>query len=258
MHGLLEHPLTKGLDLDDPRTTELRARILNEKAFLRSIYDEWYATIAAALPSVRGPVLELGAGAGFLRARVPGVIGSDVFVAPGVDVVLDGQQLPARDRSLRAVVMTNVLHHIPQPERFFTEAARTLAPGGRIIMLEPWVSAWSRVIYSRLHHEPFEPSSSSWSIPSTGPLSGANGALPWILFQRDRQQFERRFTELRVLDVRPTMPFRYLASGGVGSRLNPPGWLFPVFRTLEGILNPLRDRLAMFAYIVVEHHPTRA
>ncbi len=30
---LLEHPLTRGLDVDDPRTTHLRRRILAEKRF---------------------------------------------------------------------------------------------------------------------------------------------------------------------------------------------------------------------------------
>ena len=35
----LEHPLTRGLDLDDPRTTHLRRRVLDEKRFLRRIYE---------------------------------------------------------------------------------------------------------------------------------------------------------------------------------------------------------------------------
>jgi hypothetical protein len=57
-------------------------------------------------------------------------------------------------------------------------------------MIEPWVSTLSRPIYTRLHHEPFNPDAKDWSFPDTGPLSGANGALPWIIFQRDRHHFE--------------------------------------------------------------------
>ena len=49
-----EHPLTRGLDLDDPRTTHLRRRILAEKPFLRKIYEEWYERIAASLPPEPG------------------------------------------------------------------------------------------------------------------------------------------------------------------------------------------------------------
>lgn len=255
---LLGHPLTRGLDLDDPRTTGLRARILREKRFLRAIYEEWYEVIRSSLPPEGGTVLELGAGAGFLRALVPGTVGSDVFVVPGVDVVLDGRHLPMAPRSLRAIVMTNVLHHIPEPVQFLAEAVRCLKPGGRIVMLEPWVSGWSSLVYRRLHHEPFLPDSASWSIPSAGPLSGANGALPWILFERDRHEFERRFPELVIREVRPTMPFRYLVSGGVGSRVDMPLWTFGAWRRIEQLLDPLRRHLAMFAYIVVEHQPARA
>jgi hypothetical protein len=40
LKSLLAHPLTCGLDLDDPRTTELRRRIIQEKSFLRQIYQD--------------------------------------------------------------------------------------------------------------------------------------------------------------------------------------------------------------------------
>ncbi len=62
----LTHPLTRGLNINDPRTTFLRRRILTEKKFLRLIYDEWYRSVAEGLPPGNGPVLELGTGAGFL------------------------------------------------------------------------------------------------------------------------------------------------------------------------------------------------
>jgi hypothetical protein len=62
--ALLAHPLTKGIDLDDPRTTQLRLQIIRQKGFLRQIYAEWYTSIVEALPSNDGAVLELGAGGG--------------------------------------------------------------------------------------------------------------------------------------------------------------------------------------------------
>src|SRR3954468_19592268 len=126
----LEHPLARGLDLDDPHTTHLRRRILDEKRFLRRIYEEWYTAIAASLPPGEGAVLELGSGAGFLADFIPGLVRSEVFYTPGIDLVLDGQALPFRDRSLRGIAMTNVLHHLPRPLRFFAEAARAVRGGG--------------------------------------------------------------------------------------------------------------------------------
>src|SRR5215831_3358056 len=107
----LEHPLTRGLHVDDPRTTELRRQLIKEKELLRRIYVAWYEAIAGALPAGSQPVLEIGSGAGFLAEVIPGLITSDAFVCSGLRVVLDGLELPFRAGSLRGIVMTNVLHH---------------------------------------------------------------------------------------------------------------------------------------------------
>jgi len=248
----LEHPLTRGLDIDDPRTTHLRRRIVTDKPFLRRIYEEWYAAIAASLPDSPGAVLELGSGAGFLRDFVPGLVRSEVFYCPGIDAVLDGLALPFAAGSLRGIAMTNVLHHLPQPVRFFAEAARCVHPGGVVTMIEPWVTPWSRLIYNHLHHEPFEPDAGDWEISAGGPLSGANIALPWMLFRRDRESFERAAPEWRIRSVEPFMPFRYLVSGGISMRNLSPAASFPLWRGLERALHPFRDRLAMFVHVVVE------
>lgn len=247
----LEHPLTRGLDIDDPRTTHLRRRILEEKPFLRRIYEEWYRAIARSLPAGEGAVLELGSGAGFLARFVPGLVRSEVFLTPGIDAVLDGLALPFAQGSLRGIAMTNVLHHLPGPRRFFAEAARAVRPGGVVTMIEPWVTPWSRLVYRRLHHEPFEPEATEWEIPPGGPLSQANGALPWILFHRDRERFLRELPAWRIRSIEPVMPFRYLVSGGISLRSLMPGWSYPAWRGLERALGPFGDRLAMFAHVVL-------
>lgn len=247
---LLQHPLTRGLDLDDPRTTALRRAIIAEKPFLREIYAEWYAGIAAALPAGPGAVLELGSGAGFLADLVPGLLTTDIIACPGLDAVADGHRLPVATGSLRAIVMTNVFHHLARPRRFLAEAARCVRPGGAMVMVEPWVTPWSRLIYTRLHHEPFDPAA-AWEFPQGGPLSGANGALPWIVFQRDRARLAAEFPWWRLGAVTPLMPFRYPLSGGVSLRALAPAWSYGLWRGCEDLLAPWMDRLAMFARIVL-------
>lgn len=247
----LAHPYTNGLDVDDPRTTQLRRKIIDNKPFLRRVYLEWYDAIRAAVPAGTAPALELGSGAGFLSELLPNMITSDLFVCSGLSAVLDGQQLPFVDRSLRAIVMSNVLHHIPDARRFFAEAARCVHPGGVVVMVEPWVTPWSQLIYTRLHHEPFQADASQWEFASNGPLSDANGALPWIVFARDRLQFEREFPAWRISQVRMFMPFRYLLSGGVSMRSLMPNWTFELWSGLERRLDPQMDRWAMFAQIVL-------
>ncbi len=248
---VLSEPLTRGLDIDDPLTTALRQRIVKRKKFLYRIYDEWYTLIAATLPPAPGAVLELGSGSGFLGEFIPGLITSDIMPCPGVRVMLDGLQLPFADGSLRGIVMTDVLHHLPDQRRVFREAARCVRPGGVVSMVEPWVTPWSRFIHAMLHAEPFEPQSAEWGFPPKGPLSGANGALPWILFRRDVQQFHQEFPQWRVEAARPFMPFRYIVSGGVTMRGFMPHVTFGAWRRFEGLLHPLRDQLAIFAHITL-------
>lgn len=251
MKQWLTHPLTKGLNIDDPQTTQLRRKIIREKSFLRQVYQEWYIAIADSIPAGIGPVLELGSGAGFLNNFVSPLITSEVFHCPGVDAIVDGLALPFTNGVLQGIVMTNVLHHLPQPRLFFTEAARCVQPGGVLVMIEPWVTTWSRLIYTQLHHEPFHPEATMWEFEGNGPLSDANGALPYIIFVRDRKQFEREFPMWQIQAINPIMPFRYLISGGVSLRSLMPGFSFALWRGLEGILHPWMDKLAMFAHIVL-------
>jgi len=248
----LAHPLTCKLDIDDPATTHLRRQIIQEKAFLRQIYQEWYALLAKAIPPGEEPILELGAGAGFLETVIPNLLASELFRCPNVHAVLDGQELPFKAQTLRGIVFVNVLHHIPQPRRFFAEATRCVRPGGVIVMLEPWVTPWSRLIYTKLHHEPFQPAAPKWEFPSLGPLSGANGALPWLLFERDRKQFQQEFPRWQIRTLQPIMPFCYLLAGGLAFREFMPGKSYRFWRNLENFFQPWQKKLSMFAYIVLQ------
>jgi SAM-dependent methyltransferase len=246
---LLAHPDTRELGVDDPRTTQRRRGILRKNAFLWQIYDEWYRLISARVPEGPGGVLELGSGAGFLARHIPGLIASDVFLCSDIQLVLDARRLPFSSRSLKAIAMVDVLHHIPDNRAFLAEAQRCLRAGGSIVMIEPWVSTWSREIYARLHDEPFNPNAKNWTFPGAGPLSGANVALPWIIFQRDRDEFESEFRELEIQELRPLMPFRYLVSGGVSMRQLMPGVTFNIWSKLESLLCAWPHHWSMFALI---------
>jgi SAM-dependent methyltransferase len=239
------------MEVDDPATTELRRQIISSKPFLKAIYDEWYTILAKALPHGDGDVLELGSGAGFCDQYIKGLITSEVFRCPTAQLVVDASHIPFGDGSLRAIVFTDVLHHLPDVRQFFSEANRCLRPGGKIVMIEPWVSSWSQFVFKNFHHEPFSPAAQDWSFPSTGPLSGANGAIPWIVFVRDRDIFEQEFPQLTIEKIRPFLPFRYLVSGGVGMRNLMPGFTHPLWVRLERLLEPQMALLAMFAFVSV-------
>jgi hypothetical protein len=148
-------------------------------------------------------------------------------------------------------VMTNVFHHLPNARGFLREAARSVRGGGAIVMVEPWVTAWSRLVYRHLHEEPFEPDAAEWEFPSSGPVSGANNALPWMMFARDRARFEREFPEWTIERIQPFMPVTYLLSGGMSYPSLMPGFAFGLWRAAEAAAKPIMGAVAMFALIVL-------
>jgi len=248
----LAHPLTRDLDLDDPCVTQLRQKVIRQNRFLSQVYASWYDLLEISIPSGTGQIVELGSGGGFLAERIPDLITSEIFYLDDMRVILDGQNMPFAKESLKAILMTNVLHHIPFARQFFSEAARVTRPGGVISMIEPWASTWSEFIYINFHHEPFDTQSDLWEFPSSGPLSGAHAAMPWIIFQRDRDRFEREFPGWQVERITPLMPFAYLLSGGVSFRPLMPAWSFQLVHWLESVLlAPIMPRLAMFAHILL-------
>jgi SAM-dependent methyltransferase len=248
---VLAEPSTAGLDPDGFEVTLRRRQLIQSRDFLRQLYREWYALIAAAIPQIPGALLEIGSGGGFVSSAIPEAITSDVLPLPGVDVVLDAERLPFPDGSLRAIVMTNVLHHIPDVAHFLGEFTRCASAGGALVMIEPWVTVWSRRVYGTLHSEPFDPAAKTWTLTAGRPLSEANGALPWIVFERDRHRLAEEFPELSVETIRPLMPLRYLVSGGVSMRSLAPGWSFPFWKKIDNMLTGVSSETAMFALIVV-------
>lgn len=246
---ILARPGQSAQHLDDPDTTKSRREVIAQKKFLNRIYVEWYQKIAAALPPRSKARVELGSGAGFMEKFVPGLLTSEILLFSGVDAILSAFALPFANSSLDGILMVDVLHHLPQPRTFFKEAARCVEKGGSIIMIEPWVTSWSAFIYRNFHHEPFLPRAADWEFPSKGPLSDANSALPYIIFDRDRTQFEKEFPEWEIQRIEPFMPFRYLLSGGFSARSLMPGFTFGFWRGFEKLLIPLRNSLAMFVFI---------
>jgi SAM-dependent methyltransferase len=251
LRNLFADSSTKSLALDDPALTERRKAILKQKKFLSRIYEEWYQQIIENIPDGPGGVLELGSGAGFLDTLYAGLLKSEVFWLPGNHLVMDGCSIPLANHKLKAIVMTDVLHHIPLPRLFFSEACRCLRRGGVILMIEPWYTSWSGWIYQGLHHELFDIHTESWEFPAAGPLSGANGALPWILFERDWEKFHNEFPELKLEKKIVIMPFRYLVSGGVSMRSLSPLWTYGLWKSFENMLNPWMCHLGMFAFVVL-------
>jgi SAM-dependent methyltransferase len=249
----LKLPQAKNIrNLDDVSTTLLHAKIIQDKPFLKKLYLDFYNTFKKSIPQNGGNKLlvELGSGGGFIKEIVPNAVTSDVLKLPGVDKHFSVLKMPFDNNSVDAYFMIDVLHHINDAAVFFKEMDRTLKAGGKIVMIEPANTAWGRFIYQNFHHERFDPLG-GWGFEKTGPLSSANGAIPWIIFYRDRKQFERQFPSLKIVRLDPHTPLRYLISGGVSMRQMLPSFLYGAVKGLEIILSPFNKYIGMFLTIEI-------
>ena len=190
INHILSHPLTEERILMTLRLLYCDEKLLNQ-SLLKNIYLKWYSEIKKRVPQ-ESIIIELGSGAGFFKI-IPNLITTELFPSPGIDKVIDAHKLSFSANELDSIVMTDVLHHIPDVCKFFQEADRCIKFGGSIVMVEPWNNPWSKWVFQNLHHEPFDPDA-GWKLKSSGPLSGANGALPWILFERDKKNLKENLT----------------------------------------------------------------
>ncbi|HPE77830.1 MAG TPA: class I SAM-dependent methyltransferase [Draconibacterium sp.] len=238
-------------DLDSPERTIAHQKIIKEKCFLRKLYEEWYKVFTDAIYGLPdGKIIELGSGGGFLKEIRPSVICTDILKLPSNDMTFSALEMPFSDSELSAIFMIDTFHHIPDSFLFLKEADRVLQKNGKIIMIEPANSLWGRFIYKNFHHEPFEPNG-GWEIPISGPLSGANGALPWIVFERDYEKFSELFPHLKIEKIQNHTPLMYLISGGLAFKQLLPDFSYCFFRGFDKLLALISKQFSMFVTIEI-------
>jgi SAM-dependent methyltransferase len=184
---------------------------------LRALYAGWYGQVRAALPARElGRQVELGSGPGFARELIPWLEVTDLVRAPWHDAEVNGEALPYEEGTVGALVLFDVLHHLPSPRRFFEEAHRVLAPGGRIVLCEPFISPLSYPVYKFLHEEPVLMRVDPLAVEMARDKNpfDANQAIPTLLFGRHRQAFHAAFPGLTILETRQLAGPSYVLSGG--------------------------------------------
>ena len=225
----------------------------HQKAVVRTLYTEWYEKIAAVVGP--GRTLEIGGGTGNFKSFFPRTVTSDIVCLPWLDLVSDAHSLPFRDDCLGNIVLFDVLHHLETPILFFDEALRVLKNGGRIIMMEPYLSLASFLLYRFIHPEgldlsrnPFETTKKS---QSRKPFD-ANQAIPTLLFIRRIKQFEKKYPQLNILNLERFSFFAYPLSGGFDKPSLIPLFAVGPLLLLERFLSILSPILAFRMFIVIE------
>jgi SAM-dependent methyltransferase len=160
--------------------------------------------------------------------------------------------MPFQDKELRGIFMMNVLHHIHNSPKAFYEFSRCLKTGGKILIVDQYPGFPSRLILKYAHHEPFYPESPKWEFADQGPLSGANGALAWIIFFRDRKKFEVLYPDLKINKITIHSPLRYWLTGGLKKWNLLPVFLFNAATFLDQLLVWIWPGFGSFMDIEIE------
>ena len=230
-----------------------RRSIWKSKEILRKLYYRWYGVIADALNP--GNTLELGGGSGNLKDFFTDTISTDIVFEPWLDAVLDAHDLPFKDESMNSIVLFDVLHHLMSPALFFYEANRVLRPKGRIVIIEPYISWASFLVYHFLHSEGMNWFVDPFIIDGSGkekdPFSG-NQAIPALIFEKLRDKFVKSFPRLKIIREKKTDYLIYPLSGGFHNPNLCPPFMWPICEYIERLLRPLSRYLAFRLFVVIE------
>ncbi|HNX82288.1 MAG TPA: methyltransferase domain-containing protein [Candidatus Omnitrophota bacterium] len=209
----------------------------SRKLILQSIYRAWYERIFKYCIKP-GKTLEIGSGFAFSKKIFPACITSEILPSPWVDIVCDAQKLPVKNNSLSNIIAIDVLHHIADIDLFFKECARALAPQGKIIITDMYVSALSSGILRWGHFEDFA------SIAKATRLFFKKTGVP--VWQKDFTLTSKEMHDCLA----------YPLSGGFNYPSVLPGKMLTRILQLEDKLGFLRPIMAFKSTVVLEKKGT--
>lgn len=249
-YELLKLPQFRGKDeefFDTPEASALQREILLSRPMAQELYREYCRPCLESARRARpgATMLEIGAGAGVLKDRLPELLASDVVSLPWLDVVCSAYHLPIVDNSLDRIFLMFVCHHLGNITEFLDEVLRCLKPGGEMVVIDPAITAWSRLYYRYLHVDDMDLAADAWQFDQKGRLSDANVAMAWIVFIRDQERFTSRYPDLVVDKVEYNTCLSYLLSGGARLRQLAPTFLLKPWFRFENLMIRIFPQLSV-------------
>jgi len=222
---------------------------------LRFIYADLYGDVQRNC--LEGSVLEIGSGIAVSREFIKNVYTTDVAKTDYVDQAMSAYAIERLQQAdWKNIFAIDVLHHLKQPLQFFQSAAGALAPGGRIILVEPAATLWGRFFYSLCHHEPIVPQLivPPFEFDANG-VDGefANMGMAVGLFRDHRSIVAARLAEfgLTVKSVRYRDVLAYPLTGGYSKPQVLPISLLRVLARLEALIPQCLYRFIGLRMVIV-------
>lgn len=237
---------------------EKNHNLWKRKPLLHTVYMELYRSMSGYLSAAPGKTVELGSGMGSIHEIIPECIRTDLFPYPWIDQIENAYRLSFADRSVSNLLMTDVFHHLRYPGTALEEFHRALAPGGRVIIMEPGMGLLGRLVYGVFHVEPiaFE-KEITWSAPDgwrgdDHEYYAAQGNATRIFVHK---RFADRLAGWNIVEVKRISALAYAASGGYSGPQLYPTTLYPLIKMIEKPLQYLPSLFATRLLVVLEKKP---
>ena len=235
---------------------EKNSEYWNRKPLLQTLYGDFYRLVAKNLSNLaESRIVELGSGLGNIHEVIPNCLRTDLFPNPWIDQIENAYALSFPDETVSDLILTDVFHHLKYPGTALKEFLRVLRRGGRVIMLEPCLSALGLLVYGVLHDEPIAVTQNieweapaGWS-PERVDYYAAQGNASRIFLGND---FRHRLGDWQKLETVRLSAIAYAASGGFSKPQLYPTAALPLIRKLENILNLFPSLFATRLLVILE------
>jgi SAM-dependent methyltransferase len=212
-----------------------------QKPLLQTLYGDFYRLIAQNLSSLPDhKIVELGSGLGNIREVIPDCLRTDLFPNPWIDQMENAYKLSFADESISDLILTDVFHHLKYPGMALKELRRVLRKDGRVIMLEPCMSALGILVYGIPHDEPIAvlkkiewAAPDDWSPESIDYYAAQGNATRIFVGTR----FRSKLADWQKIETIRLSAIAYAASGGFSKPQLYPTSMLPSIKKLEKVLD---------------------
>jgi SAM-dependent methyltransferase len=237
---------------------EKNHNLWNRKPILRKVYTDLYRAMSGYLNSVPGRIVELGSGMGSIHEIIPECVRTDLFPYPWIDQIENAYHLSFANNSISNLLMTDVFHHLRYPGTALNEFHRVLAPGGRVIIMEPGMGLLGRLVYGVFHAEPVAfDKEITWFAPDgwrgdDPDYYAAQGNAARIFIQG---RYADKLTGWKTIAMKQIAALAYAASGGYSGPQLYPTVMHPIVKLIEKTLQFFPALFATRLLVVLEKTP---
>lgn len=244
-----------GIDLHQ-QSIHKNIQYWQQKPLLQKLYADFYHLIAQNLSKLHdAKVVELGSGLGNIRNVIPNCLRTDLFPNPWIDQVENAYKLSFADETISDLILTDVFHHLKYPGTALNEFRRVLRKGGRVIMLEPCMSALGLLVYGVPHDEPVAVikkiewlAPESWT-PENIDYYAAQGNATRIFIGN---KFRSELGDWQKIETVRLSAMAYAASGGFSKPQLYPSSMLPLIKKLEKGLDLFPALFATRLLVILE------